>query len=438
MKAAEFNKKYKLSNELNEKIHFVDPNKRKIISNIAGKPKKIVIEIFKRFFKNPYVAFSFFIFVALLLCAFIIPATSQYQANKPVTGDNLEFIKFLPPNNSPITTRNVTLTPGSGAEAVSDQVFATYLRIKDLVSKDDTPEYVKDYFQILLNSSSFSQIGESVQVAFTYNSYQMYQSYVVYAKLFAYLSENNSNFPAQDVFASWINSAPKVNSILGTDVYGRDVWTASWYATAESIKIAILTAIVQTIIGVSIGAYLGFKAGTRIDTITMRVIEIILSPPSLIWMLLFVSILGVNNWALILSLIITGWAWPVSSTRMFIITVKDEEYITAAKSIGASTTRQVFIHALPAILGKIANSFVKRIPSIILSLASLAFLGFYKDNNNVNLGQLLIDATPQISNNFWILLLPSLILLTLSLSLHFIAIGVHDSLDPRIISANKK
>ncbi|GAA7948483.1 hypothetical protein COL447_17000 [Helicobacter pylori] len=84
---------------------------------------------------------------------------------------------------------------------------------------------------------------------------------------------------------------------------------------------------------------------------------------------------------------------------MFIITVKDEEYIVAAKSIGASTTRQVFSHALPAIIGKVATNFVRRIPSIIVSVASLAFLGFFQETEDVNLGQLLIASIEYVSTN---------------------------------------
>ncbi|GAA8715100.1 glutathione ABC transporter permease GsiD [Chlamydia abortus] len=84
---------------------------------------------------------------------------------------------------------------------------------------------------------------------------------------------------------------------------------------------------------------------------------------------------------------------------MFIITVKDEEYIIASKSVGAKTSRQIFYHALPAILGKIATNFVRRIPSIIMSVASLAFLGFFNENNDISLGQLLVESIGDAQKN---------------------------------------
>lgn len=170
----------------------------------------------------------------------------------------------------------------------------------------------------------------------------------------------------------------------------------------------------------------------------MRLIDIFLSLPELIWLLLFVSIFGTNSYALIGALVITGWAGPVSTTRMFIITVKDEEYIIASKSVGAKTSRQIFYHALPAILGKIATNFVRRIPSIIMSVASLAFLGFFNENNDISLGQLLVESIGDAQKNIWILVLPATILLCLSLSLHFIALGVHDALDPKVITKSRR
>ncbi|WAM00983.1 ABC transporter permease subunit [Mycoplasmopsis felis] len=93
----------------------------------------------------------------------------------------------------------------------------------------------------------------------------------------------------------------------------------------------------------------------------------------------------------------------------------------------------IYKHALPGIIGKIATSYVSSIPSIILSISSLAFLGFFKTNKDINLGQIISAASSEAGSNFWILLLPSLILLSISVSLHFIALGVHDALDPKVI-----
>ncbi|MCU9934300.1 ABC transporter permease subunit [Mycoplasmopsis felis] len=166
----------------------------------------------------------------------------------------------------------------------------------------------------------------------------------------------------------------------------------------------------------------------------MRLIDIFSAPPTLVWLLLFVSLFGTTDTTLAFSMIFVGWVGFVARTRLFIITVKDSEFITASKSVGASKTRLIYKHALPGIIGKIATSYVSSIPSIILSISSLAFLGFFKTNKDINLGQIISAASSEAGSNFWILLLPSLILLSISVSLHFIALGVHnDALDPKVI-----
>ncbi|QJR43947.1 ABC transporter permease subunit [Mycoplasma miroungirhinis] len=425
--SSEFNNRYNLGTNLQEKIKYVENPDSLYSSNIAGKPKKMLVEIAKRFFKNPYVTLAFITFIVLLLCSIIIPIATHYSPNKPINNIDKEFITLLPPQYT--NTKSIFLKN-------NNRIFETFIKIKELVDKH--PE-LQTYFQPLLDTFKVHElVGASKSFSVTYNPFIVFDSYLLNIEIQKILDVDPNHTFNPEFIASLRATFPAVSTLLGTDINGFDIWTTSWAATAESIKIALIVATLQTLIGVAIGAYLGFHVGKWIDTIFMRIIEIFLAPPSLIWLLLFVSIMGVSNTALIIALVVTGWAWPVSRTRMFIITVKDEEYITAAKSIGASTSRQVFTHALPAIIGKIATGFVQRIPGIILSIASLAFLGFYKNIDNANLGQLLLDATPQAPDNFWILLLPSLILLTLSLSLQFIALGVHDALDPKVIKASKK
>ncbi|MBR2849057.1 MAG: ABC transporter permease, partial [Mycoplasmataceae bacterium] len=92
-----------------------------------------------------------------------------------------------------------------------------------------------------------------------------------------------------------------------------------------------------------------------------------------------------------------------------------------------------FIHGLPMIIGKLATNYVRRIVIVILSISSLVFLGFLDSSDNPNLGTLLKEAIPLLDVNFWALLLPSLVLLLFSLSAQFVANGLHDALDPKVV-----
>ncbi|KDE42082.1 peptide ABC transporter permease [Metamycoplasma hyosynoviae] len=426
--AKEFNLKYKINGELQNKLNFVPESKKQNLMSIAGKPKRLIVEIFKRFFSNPVVVIAFTIFIALLLCSILIPSRliAKYSPTQEISG--LDGIKLLPPSYAPLIKNQATDS--------SSSFYTLWTDIKEFKS-----ENIK-YFDFFLKTVKINGIAQSNPLEFdppsdfvvTYDAYAFYKALALRSDLW----NIKQTIIPEHVVNSALSKIDDLKPLLGTNHLGQDIWTTTWYATWRAIKIALAAATLQTIIGVSIGAYLGFHAGKKIDTIIMRIIDIFLSLPELIWLLLFTTIFGATHFALIAALVITGWAGPVSSTRMFIITIKDEEYITAAKSIGATTRRQIFVHALPAVLGKIATNFVRRIPSIIMSVASLAFLGFFKEKNDVNLGQLLIESIPYTQYNPWTLALPSIILLTLSLSLHFIAMGVHDALDPKVIAKAKR
>ncbi|MCZ2781317.1 ABC transporter permease [Metamycoplasma hominis] len=414
-----FNKEYKINTELEKKFKFVAPEDRIVISSVAGKPKKLGIEILKRFFTKPVVLIALAVFIIILLLSILVPANgiSYYKPNDPIS-DNA-FVKNLPPASSPIVTQ---------ALESNDPVFKFY---QFVLNRSETDPVYKARMAFFLNGFQAKVNDVGIYVA-KYNAYDL----VVANYINGIISKNQiTDAEYLKIFNEQKNFYSHV--LLGTSSIGYDIWTTAWYATWRAIKIALIVVILEAIIGISIGAFLGFYAGKLIDTIIMRVIEIFLAPPTLIWILLFVSIIGANEWSLVLTLTIVGWPGFVGITRMFIITVKDEEFIIAAKAIGVGTPRRIFVHALPTIIGKIANNIVRSVPGVILWIASLAFLGFFKEKKDTNLGQMLIEASQEVGSNIWIIALPTIILLFLSLSLNFIALGVHDALDPRVMNKGK-
>ncbi|RIV16553.1 ABC transporter permease [Mycoplasmopsis gallopavonis] len=468
MTTKEFNEKYglKIKNSSPELFQRV-PNSQKNFVNIAGKPKKLPIEIAKRFFKNPSTVFFTIIFLVVLLTSIFVTLYSKYDSNNSIS----KSIYYKIPQWDPVTNqflrdehgnlitksilgtpKTINLPPSYNVWVKKEVFFSTQTEYSEFL-REIKEQYYGGYIfnQIIkpvgvqgsaikivpitiIDASGVTREAKEVYI----DSYKFYEAYNVLTLL------SNSKVPfstSQDQTALIVREIQNLNpqnpnlqpwSILGTNNVGVDIWTSSWIGTWNAIRLALIVATIQTIIGVAVGSYLGFHAGSLVDTIIMRLIEIFEAPPSLIWLLLFASTFGTSDLTLILALVFTGWTGSVGGTRLFIITVKDSEFITASKSVGASKLRLIYRHALPAIIGKIANSYVARIPGIILSVSSLAFLGFFK-GDNANLGALLSSAVSQAGNNFWILLLPSLILLSISVSLHFMAIGIHDALDPRVI-----
>lgn len=429
-----------------------------VINELAGKPKQMAVEIVKRYLKNPYVLIATAIFIFIIVFSIVINHTSvNYHPENlllpskksPFVVSDSVFARDLPPQANPVKT--IGLETDSELYILIDGIkwgspeINKHLNFKYDIIKDDSGKWVLvgDLFKSgLKNDKLFAKL----------NVYEFYKArYILQFAQEHFKSNSILDFiatrdadgalimPKIKLTQEWVDKAyervPQLYSILGTDDIGRDIWTRTWAGTWESIQLALIVATIETIIGVAIGAWLGFHAGKRVDTLVMRLIEIITAPPSLIWFIMLVSIMGTSSLSLAVALIVIGWVGPVGGTRMFVITVKDEEYIVASKSLGASTSRQVFSHALPAVIGKISYSFVQRIPSVILSVSSLAFLGFFNDESSSNLGKILNDAVYKAGSNPWVLILPSVILASLSLSLHFIALGVHDAFDPKVIRA---
>ncbi|WP_029906539.1 ABC transporter permease [Mycoplasmopsis opalescens] len=428
MNSSEFNRKYQLSEKNIVRIHLA--KERQLSSSLGGKPKVLAVEIIKRFFKNPAVLISTIILISLIIAALIFRYTSIHEPGKEIYNGTYSSVKSIPSVDRDYNIIN------------DDRL----LRNIELIKKN--PSYAALWDSVKIDQVGLNKWGHYRDILFANRIYELTQqegrklaNELVQAWGLNLDAEGFENLQAllitPDLVADFIQKTPRIYTLLGTNQLGKDIWTTIWAGTLESLMLAFSVATIEMIIGVAVGAYLGFHTGKWIDSVMMRVIEIFQAPPSIIWILMFVSIGGSNLWVLFAALIFTGWTGPIGVTRLYIITVKDEEYITASRSIGAKTSRQIFIHALPAIMGKIAMFYVRRIPSIILSVASLAFLGFFKGEGSNNLGQFIQENSGSAGTNPWILALPILILVTISLTMQFIAIGLHDALDPKVIKLKK-
>ncbi|MBN4084183.1 ABC transporter permease [Mycoplasma sp. CSL10166] len=435
MTAKEFESKYKVSlNGIENPFEF--SKNTNVFTNVAGKPKKILIEILKRFFMSwPSVLFLI-VFLVVFLISIIVTVNSQYSATESISKIQLNLIgdKVGQATNS-----------GSSFDSSIPPLYSNhYVKLGDTISQDLYRNTVNGYRDSKFFNGFFGDLFLKENTFKTINGEGYIDAYKLFKIDSAFIVFNYSNIPNnltteqyQELYKQALDANPQIflNTILGTKTSGVDIWTQSWVGTWKAVRLAIIVATIQTIIGVAIGSYLGFHVGSQIDTIIMRIIDIFSAPPTLIWLLLFVSLFGTTDLTLGFALIFIGWVGSVGRTRLFIITVKDSEFIKASKSVGASKARLIYRHALPTIIGKIATGFVESIPSIILSISSLAFLGFFKAESDINLGQIISQAPSEAGLNIWVLLLPSLILLSISVSLHFIALGVHDALDPKVIRA---
>ncbi|OYD26828.1 oligopeptide transport system permease protein [Mycoplasma testudineum] len=408
----EFNKAYNLGNLDKDLFKKIDAEKV-AISEIVGKPKRNLIEIFKRFFSNPFYAISFVIFVTLLILAIIVTFNSPYDAESAIVSNlpTNDVIYNLPPSWSPMLSQS--------------RVVPQDLQTQISLIQSAFPELDLQYVITTATAN---------QTTATWNAYVLIQGMVMRREAALVAAYPGAIAGIGNAAAYQIKEASLLTSYFGTDLAGIDVWTRTGVSITNSLGLAFLVSTITMVIGSGIGIYLGFHVGTWIDTLLLRIIEIFTLLPVLVFFVILTAAFGTSFWALVVSLIFVGWADPVRTARLYTIILKDREFVVAAQSIGASKTRRIIYHILPAILGKLINVYVLSIPGIIFLVSSLAFLGFFNDPNAANLGNVLRRAaTPtQFEANLWALLLPAGALLLITLSLQFVAVGFHDALDPRL------
>ena len=374
-KAKEFDKLYSLTNISTKSFKKVDSNKMKV-SDIAGKPTKNWKTIIKRFVTNPWSIIAFVVFVIVILFAVIIPITSNFAPEEKISDKvTLEHIKLLPPRGKTFVTES------------ADSTKLLLLQNKHI------------HYTIIRTSITGDKL--------------------IYYDKFAL---------SQFVDPS-LNKAP----LLGTDALGRDIWTRTWSGTKNSLELALLVATIETVIGIFIGAYIGYKVGTFFEIAMVKVIAIYSSIPTLIWMVILAFILPQGFMALVFLFIIIGWVGPVASTRLFVMRERNKEYVTSAIASGVSETGVLFKHILPNIAGQLSIGFVHRIPAVIFGEASLAYLGISNNPDHASLGNVMTEAKAAIGDVqlLWYILLPTLIISTITISLQLISNGLNDALDPR-------
>lgn len=226
---------------------------------------------------------------------------------------------------------------------------------------------------------------------------------------------------------------PSTENILGTDKVGRDVYARIIYGGRISILVGLGSAIGAALIGVSIGAYTGYRGGW-IDSLFLRISEIVMAFPQIILVLLLVAILGQSLMNLMIIFIFTGWGGLFRMTRAQMLSLREEEYVQALKAFGLSSFRIAFKHILPNALGPIMVNITLSTAMFILQEAGLSFLGLGVPLNIPTWGNILNVAIDlRILENYWWVWFPVAVMISLFvLSVNFIGDGLRDSTDPSL------
>lgn len=218
---------------------------------------------------------------------------------------------------------------------------------------------------------------------------------------------------------------------FGTDNLGRDILARILYGGRISIIIGVLTAVVSAVMGAAIGSVAGYYGG-RVDNIIMRIVDVMMAIPSMLLSIAIVAALGNTARNVIIAIAIGSAPSCSRIVRASIMSVKDQEFVEAAHSIGASNFRIILHHVLPNCLGPLIVNTTMSVANAILSAASLSFVGLGVQPPSPEWGAMLSAARPYIRDHGFVVLFPGLAIMFTILALNLLGDGLRDALDPRL------
>jgi oligopeptide transport system permease protein len=218
---------------------------------------------------------------------------------------------------------------------------------------------------------------------------------------------------------------------FGTDALGRDIWARVWMGARVSLFIGLAAAVIESIMGIIVGGFSGYMGG-KIDMFIMRFVDIMIAIPELIFIILIMVIVGSGILPIIIAFAITGWLRMARLVRGQVLQLKEQEFVLAAKTLGADSNRLIFRHLIPNTLGVIIVTLTMAVPSAIFYEAFLSFIGIGIRPPLSSWGQLANSGAQVFEIYPFELLIPAVFISLTMLSLNLLGDGLRDALDPRL------
>jgi len=232
---------------------------------------------------------------------------------------------------------------------------------------------------------------------------------------------------------SSIKSPPSPEHVLGTDALGRDVWARLVYATRVSLSVGLVAVLIYTAIGTILGAVAGYYGGA-VDTLIMRTTDVVMCFPLLIIIITVVALVGPSLYNIMGVIGLIAWPSICRLVRGQFLSLREQEFITAARCIGVPSGRIIWRHLLPNCVGPITVAATFGMAGAILTEASLSFLGLGVPPPQSSWGQMLNEAQKLsiLEGMPWLWVPPGLMIALTVLCVNFVGDGMRDALDPRM------
>lgn len=226
-------------------------------------------------------------------------------------------------------------------------------------------------------------------------------------------------------------TAPSRSHLLGTDQLGRDVLSRMIWGSRISLKVGFIATGIAIVIGTILGALAGYY-GRWADTTIMRFVDVMLCFPSFFLILAVIAFLEPSIWNIMIVIGLTGWMGITRLVRADFITLREREFVQAARAIGASDFRIIFIHILTNAMASVLVAATLGVAGAILTESALSFLGIGVQPPIPSWGNILTAGKDNIDIAWWLSLYPGLAILITVLGFNLLGEGIRDSLDPRL------
>ena len=224
---------------------------------------------------------------------------------------------------------------------------------------------------------------------------------------------------------------PSMDHFFGTDALGRDIFTRVVFGARMSIKIGVTVLVIALVLGVPLGLVAGYFGG-RIDDIIMRISDIFLAFPSLLLPLIIAAALGPSITNAMIAIAVAWFPWYVRIVRAQVLTVKEQLYVEAARSIGVSRFSILVKHVLPNSMAPVIIQASMDMGYTILTAAGLSFIGVGARPPTVEWGLMITDARAYFLDFWWTVTFPGLAIFVTVLAFNLVGDGLRDILDPKV------
>jgi len=227
------------------------------------------------------------------------------------------------------------------------------------------------------------------------------------------------------------NLKPSAAHFFGTDQFGRDVWVRVWWGVRISLFIGIVAASIDLVIGVLYGGISAYVGG-RVDTVMQRILEIVYAIPLLLLAILFIVFMGPGITSIIIAYAISGWVTMARLVRGQVLLLKEQEFVLAARTLGAKPWRIIAQHLIPNVIGLIIVQITFAVPTAIFFESFLSFVGVGIRPPMASLGKLISEGAGVMRYQPHLLIFPTIIFSLILLSFNLLGDGLRDALDPKM------